>query len=326
MLVGRYGVSRQYVVRLLKELVREGKLVKVGVTRSAFYASPELLESRAGLLPERIMMTLDNVNLEEHVILDRIEQRYPQFKRLKENIRSIFTYAFSEMLNNAIEHSQSKKIKIEVFVRGGLLSFVVDDAGIGVFRNVMQKKGLKSELEAIQDILKGKTTTMPKSHSGEGIFFTSKVGNAFILESFGYQLIVDNALPDVFIRQTEKAKKGTRVMFGLDINSSAHLNDVFMKYANSENGGYGFTKTEIRVKLYTIGGVHISRSQARRVLAGLEKFRSIMFDFEQVPMIGQAFADEIFRVFHHIHPEIKLEVENANEAVRFMIERAKNSA
>ncbi|MFH0834705.1 MAG: STAS-like domain-containing protein, partial [Patescibacteria group bacterium] len=74
-----------------------------------------------------------------------------------------------------------------------------------------------------------------------------------------------------------------------------------------------------------LSGVHISRSQARRVLAGLEKFKVIVFDFDKVPMIGQAFADEIFRVFHDKHPQIRLETANMNEGVEFMIKRAKRA-
>ena len=94
----------------------------------------------------------------------------------------------------------------------------------------------------------------------------------------------------------------------------------------SDQNDYGFDKTEIRVKLYTTGGVHISRSQARRILSGLEKFKIILFDFEKVPIIGQAFADEVYRVFNHKYPSIQLEEENMSEGVRFMIERAKNEA
>jgi len=67
--------------------------------------------------------------------------------------------------------------------------------------------------------------------------------------------------------------------------------------------------------------VHISRSQARRVLTGLDRFRVIVFDFDKVPMVGQAFADEVFRVFHNKYPVIKLQAINMNEAVRFMVER-----
>jgi hypothetical protein len=42
---------------------------------------------------------------------------------------------------------------------------------------------LKNHLEAIQDLLKGKQTTMPKSHSGEGIFFTSKIADNLTISS-----------------------------------------------------------------------------------------------------------------------------------------------
>jgi hypothetical protein len=51
-----------------------------------------------------------------------------------------------------------------------------------------------------------------------------------------------------------------------------------------------------------------------------------MLDFEHVPTVGQAFADEIFRVFKNKHPKIQIDIENTNEAVRFMAERARNEA
>jgi hypothetical protein len=102
---------------------------------------------------------------------------------------------------------------------------------------------------------------------------------------------------------------------------------VFRRYTNlTDESDYGFDKTEIRVKLFTTGGIHISRSQARRVLVGLEKFKIILFDYENVPLVGQAFADEIYRVFQELHPNIRLENENMSEGVRFMVERAKNEA
>ena len=73
-----------------------------------------------------------------------------------------------------------------------------------------------------------------------------------------------------------------------------------------------------------MGGVHISRSQARRILSGLEKFKIILLDFDQVPVVGQAFADEIYRVFQSKHPDIVIQEENMSEGVKFMVERAKN--
>jgi len=326
-LVGRFKVSRQYANLLISALIEDQKLIKLGSTRKAFYVLPEYARAHQEIFPLRYVKTFKNEGLEEHKVLNQIEETFPTLKNLPENMRSIFTYAFSEMFNNAIEHSKSVRIGVEVSISKKELSFIIQDYGIGVFRNVMRQWGLNSELEAIQDILKGKTTTMPKSHSGEGIFFTSKAGDVFILDSFGYQLIVDNRIPDVFVKTTKKIRKGTRVMFKISASSDRHLNEVFRKYTDlAIEDNYGFDKTEIRVKLYTIGGVHISRSQARRVLTGLDKFKIIVFDFDKVPTVGQAFADEVFRVFHHKHPEIKLEAENMTEGVKFMVERAQSEA
>lgn len=322
-----FSVSRQYANSIISALVSENKLIKIGSTKKAFYVLPEYAQKHQEIFPVQYSKSFKNISLEEHKVLDEIEKKSPLLLKLPENVRSIFTYAFSEMLNNAIEHSKSKNINVEVSIRDNTLSFTVNDSGIGVWRSVMQKKHLNSELEAIQDILKGKTTTMPKAHSGEGIFFTSRSADEFALDSFGYKLIFNNKLPDVFVQKIKKIKKGTKVIFKINTTSSRHLNDVFKEYANvGKDSDYGFDKTEIRVKLYTVGGIYVSRSQARRILSGLEKFKIILFDYDKVPMIGQAFADEIYRVFHAKHPNIKLEDVNMNEAVKFMADRAKNEA
>lgn len=320
----KFLITRQYASLMLNELVDEGRLVKIGSTHSAFYVLPEYAQKTKDIFPKAYTRTYKNISLEEHRVLEQIEDEYQLLKKLPENIRNIFTYAFSEMFNNAIEHSGSDTIRIEVAIQKNELSFTVHDTGVGVFRNIKRKKGLDSEIEAIQDLLKGKTTTMPKSHSGEGIFFTSKAGDLFILDSYGCQLIADNRLPDIFVNTEAKNIQGTRVSFMIHTDDKRHLNDLFKRFTSDINDEFGFDKTEVRIKLYTLGGVHISRSQARRVLSGLEKFKVIVFDFDKVPMIGQAFADEIFRVFHRKYPKIKLETENMNEGVRFMVKRAIN--
>ncbi len=323
-----FGVSRQYVSILIAQLVEARSLIRIGSTRNAFYVLPEYVKEHPQVLPNRFLKRLTNIHLEEHKILAEIEEKFPQLSSLSEHVRNIFTFAFSEMLNNAIEHSRSKIISVEVSLTDRDLWFMVNDSGIGVFRNVMKKKKLKSETEAIQDILKGKTTTIPKSHTGQGIFFTSKAADIFILDSFGRQMVVNNKTHDVTIgRKAGTIKRGTRVIFRIKTNSHKHLSDVFKKYTNlTSESDYGFDKTEIRVQLYTAGGVNISRSQARRILHGLEKFKIILFDFDKVPMIGQAFADEIYRVFHNKHPDIELLEVHMNEAVTFMIERSKTDA
>ena len=66
----------------------------------------------------------------------------------------------------------------------------------------------------------------------------------------------------------------------------------------------------------------ISRSHAKRILACLESFAEAILDFSGVDSIGQAFADEIFRVFARAHPGVKLTPIHANEEVNRMIRRA----
>ena len=316
-IAAKFGISRQYAQRVLSELVQHGTLIKLGSTRAASYVLPKY----AGKAEWKFNKRLTNKNLAEHEVLEDIEARAQFRPSLSENVRSIFEYAFSEMLNNAIEHSQSKYIQIEVKKADKHLTFQVNDFGIGVFRNVMQDRDLQSELEAVQDLLKGKTTTQPRAHSGEGIFFTSKIADIFSLESFGKKLTVDNDIDDVFFAEVKPAKRGTKVFFQINCHSEKHLNELFSAF-QTDPAEMAFDKTEVRIKLYTLGTIHISRSQARRVLSGLEKFRSIILDFDKVPTVGQAFADEIFRVFKTKHPAIQITPINMNNAVQFMVKRA----
>ena len=311
---GKY--TRQYVSSIINRMAKEGILLKGGSTASAFYALPQNAEH----VFETIKLRFKREALEEHRVFNSIRDKHNLIKSLKENISSILFYGFTEMLNNAIEHSKSKFVEVEIKVDTKNLTFVINDFGVGVFRNVMEERGLKSELEAMQDLLKGKTTTQPHSHTGEGIFFTSKVADIFELDSFGYKMRVDNVVKDVFFQETQEIKKGTKVTFAISVNSSKHLNDVFSKFVTKQ-GEAGFDKTEILVRLFIQGSVYISRSQAKRILTGLEKYNTIVLDFDKVTTIGQAFTDEIFRVFQQRHPEIKIQPINMSEPIKFMIDR-----
>jgi translation initiation factor IF-3 len=87
-----------------------------------------------------------------------------------------------------------------------------------------------------------------------------------------------------------------------------------------------FTKTIVSVRLVQYGDESVvTRSQAKRLLAGVDKVKVVVFDFAGVEAIGQAFADEVFRVFKKQHPEIEVMSLNANQEVSQMIRRAESS-
>ena len=101
------------------------------------------------------------------------------------------------------------------------------------------------------------------------------------------------------------------------------VSKVFDQFSSGD--GYGFNKTVVPVKLARYGNDQlISRSQAKRLLARVELFRTVIFDFREVPSVGQAFADEIFRVFAQAHKDIDLIPAHANSQVKRMIDRAKS--
>ena len=67
------------------------------------------------------------------------------------------------------------------------------------------------------------------------------------------------------------------------------------------------------------GELLLSRSQAKRLITRFDKFLEVILDFQGVSEIGQAFADEVFRVFRNAHPNVQLEPINCSPAVQRMI-------
>ena len=112
----------------------------------------------------------------------------------------------------------------------------------------------------------------------------------------------------------------------IDARSKRDLKTVLDEYATADVGDFGFTKTRVPVEPARLGDENfVSRSQAKRLLARLDRFRDVILDFNHIDSIGQAFADEIFRVYKIQHPEVNILPINANEDVMRMIFRAMRS-
>lgn len=307
--------TQPYLSRVLGQLRAAKKIQAHKVGRQVFYS---IADYELGLEEN---LTLKNI--QEDTVWQRLLENQPFANQLSERVRTILYFALSEMLNNAIDHSKSGVGYVKVWRDGKNIKFIVRDKGIGAFRNLMAKKHLPDEKTAIQELIKGRQTTAPRWHSGEGIFWTSKIADWFQLNSYHYSLTIDNIAHDYRIHQSTRSMLGTEVKFTISLKTHKSLQKLFAKYSLNHQS-YSFDTTEIPVRLFDSGDVWISRSQAKRLLSNLEQYQKIILDFKGINFIGQGFADQIFRVFHDNHPEIELTAINTSPDVRKMIEHVTN--
>ena len=226
-------------------------------------------------------------------------------------------YAFTEMLNNAIDHSGSETVTISWWVDPGQWTFEVRDYGVGVFPKLRNGLGLANNFEAVQELSKGKRTTDRVHHTGEGIFFTSKAVDLFRLTSSGVRWTVDNLRSDTALGLIPEFA-GTTVVCQLDPKTNRTLPGVFKEFTSD----HSFVRTRPVVKLFEIGTVFVSRSEARRFLDGLDAdFDTVEVDFSGVTDVGQGFVDELLRVWPAAHPGKTVIPANMNPAVNFMVQR-----
>ncbi len=302
--------SRQAASAKLRAAVAKGLIAKTGVGRGVEYT---LVET------SRVSEEYDRAGLSE----DRVWQSLlaPIVRDLPENVRDIWRYGFTEMVNNAIDHSGSDKIKTWC-ARNALYTQVwVSDDGEGIFNKIQKALQLYDPREAILELAKGKFTTDPERHSGEGIFFSSKVFDLFDIRSGSLHFMHDDGRDDLLIERPKNAP-GTLVVMRLQNDSERTTKEIFDKFAAPEE--YTFAKTIVPVKLGQYEGEKlVSRSQAKRLIFRFEKFRTVILDFAGVEEIGQAFSDEVFRVFQKAHPDTSLVPVNMTAAVKDMVSRAK---
>lgn len=309
----KFSISRPAVSKHLKRLVNQGELQATGKTKDREYSLVLLKEWRKTYSIEK--------GLSEDVIwADDISS---MLSSLPDNVRSIWNHGFTKMFNNAIDHSEGSTISVSLRESSIETEIVINDDGIGIFRKIQADLKLLDERHALLELSKGKLTTDPEKHTGEGIFFTSKMFDQFDIVSGGVIFLHNVDLSSDWLFERTNPDSGTMVWMKLEHKTSRTASAVFNTFMSEEDAS--FSKTVVPVALAKYGDENlVSRSQAKRLMSKLDRFRIVLLDFEDVDTIGQAFADEIFRVFTSAHSDISLMETNANEAVRTVIQRAKN--
>ncbi|MEO6968271.1 MAG: DUF4325 domain-containing protein [Rhodanobacteraceae bacterium] len=307
----KLGFSRQAVSARIRVLVSQGDIRRSGKTRPTYSPRDKGTIFRIYDLQEP---------LEEHLLWAR--DVAPSLHDMTKNVLDIAAYGFTEMVNNAIDHSDGKQLIIFVFRRSGKLYIVIHDDGIGIFRKITHALKLPHRRLALLELAKGKLTTDPDRHTGEGVFFTSRIFDHFHISSgdlfFGHTI---GATRDILLSVMNDST-GTMVFMSIAENSKRTFQEVINEFSSGPDD-HTFAKTMIPIKLaqFNDAGL-VSRSQAKRVMGGVDKFETVALDFSGIETIGPAFADEIFRVFALNNQGVQIVPTHANAEVQQMIRRA----
>ncbi len=308
----RYAISRVAANRYIHKLETEGWIARSGPSTHPVF-SPGYRRRVAHLYPLG--------GLEEHVVW---EKDFKPFFALSSTVLGIANHGFTEMVNNAIDHSGGKSVFVWMNQTDVQLQIIVSDDGVGIFEKITKSLGLPDLRQALFELSKGKLTTDPSRHSGEGVFFTSRIFDVFEIDANGLTFNHHDSTGLDWLREKHGTfPDGTSVYMSIALGSTRTLNEVYSQFTQAPED-YDFSKTIVPMKLAQYGDEQlVSRSQAKRLIARFDRFKTVILDFDGVQQIGQAFADELFRVYANDHPRVELIPRNMTAQVERMWLRAR---
>ena len=306
----RLGISRVAANRYVQQLEREGWIARSGPSTHPVF-SPGY--------KRRVARLYALSDLEEHVVWER---DFKPYLTLTPNLLSIAGHGFTEMVNNAIDHSGGSDVFVWASQDERSLRILVSDDGIGIFKKISTALNLPDMRQALFELAKGKLTTDPSRHTGEGVFFTSRMFDMFEIAANGLTFNHDAGSRDWLDERANVFQHGTAIFMSIALDSARTTAEVYAQFTKAPED-FDFSKTVVPMRLARLGDEQlVSRSQAKRLIARFDRFRTVILDFDGVSEIGQAFADELFRVYGGSHPDVELLPSNMSEQIERMYLRA----
>jgi len=305
-----YGISRQAVNRHLQALVDDGLLVAGGRTRARAYTLGEVVT-----IGKRLHVT---PLLEE----DRAWREYgaPQLAGRDPVVRELCRFAFSEVVNNVLDHADARHMRIAIGTNPANAVVTISDDGSGIFERLINTFELEDVRHAVLELAKGRLTTSPGSHIVASLFYVAKLVDRLLILSGRWQCAHDGATGMWSVSEAPFVVKGTSVQMTVSTFCERRPEDIIVDYGDNDRE---LVRTHVPVTLVDYDGEGaISRSQARRLLARLDQFEEVLLDFSGVRTVGRGFADEVFRAFRLRHPDVSVSTMNASAEVRRQIRRA----
>lgn len=306
-LMQRLAIGRRAAGALLRRLVAAQWLVNEGTPRRPLH--------RPGLLRQAV----------HTYALDSLDEALPWSRdfaplfTLTPTVARNARHAFTELLNNAIDHSGGTAVTVSLRQTPTHLQLLVSDDGCGLFARIGESFAIHDPDLAMLELGKGKLSSQPERHTGRGLYFTARIADILDLHANDAAFQHRAWQRHHWQRTRPAGRPGTSVFVAIGLDSTLSL-DAVMRSHSLDGAGYGFERTVVPLQLLAASADGLeSRAQARRVAARLASFRRAEIDFDGVTEIGHSFADELFRVVAREHPGLELVPTHANARVAALL-------
>lgn len=244
---------------------------------------------------------------------------------LPEPVQRMARHAFTELVNNAVEHSGGSQVTVSMRQTPLQLQLLVSDDGCGLFERIGQSFDIDDPTLAMLELSKGKLTSAPHRHSGQGLFFSSRLADVFDIHANHAAFQCRSWEGRAWQAGRPATRTGTSVYLAISLDTPRTLEAVLQAHRGA--AGQGFARTQVPLHLLAgSAGVLASRAEARRVAARLSQFESAEINFAGVTDIGHGFADELFRVFGSDNPTLELQPTGMTPAVQAVVASVRPAA
>ena len=277
-----FGISRQAVHHHVRALVREGLLNASGNTRGRTYELRTLEHTTA-------QAALSD-SFDEAVLWD--DTMAPLMRSVRNNVAHLCHYAFCEAAHNAAAHSRGGRLSVGASLTAVAVELWAIDNGIGIFYRLAAHLGFTSEYDAVMELIKGRASTAPDHHSGDGLFMASQLVDELVIQSGN--LTLRRTSQGWALERQKLKRRGTGIHLRVITSSERRVRDVMTANADFLSGrAY---EISLPVRLLEHGSrCLVSRAQARRLMRGVDRFSKVELDFDEIVEIGAPFMDEVAR-------------------------------
>lgn len=297
-LMRRLGVSRRQAGTLLRRLADAQWLANAGTARRPRWQPGPL---------RQVVQRYELAGLQEDLPWRR--DFAPCFA-LPPHVRRMAQHAFTELLNNAVDHSGGGSVTVSMRQTPLQLQLLVSDDGVGLFDRIRDSFGLDDPALALFELGKGKLSSDPARHRGHGLYFTARLADVFDLHANAAAFQRRAWQPRQWHATRAAAPAGTSVYWAVALDTPRTLEQVQHEFS-ADGASPAFERTELPLALLAgADGVLASRAEARRVAARLAQFASADLDFAGISDLGHGFADELLRVIAAEQPALRLRTLN----------------